>query len=427
MTKSGMPLLSLPLPASTRRLSSSAVRPRTNSRGNDPLRGLSPRRAAAVASAFDAVTPDTVAKILFTSGSTAEPKGVINTHRMLCSSQQAKAQVWPFLETQPPVLVDWLPWNHTFGGNHNFNLVLRNGGTLYIDGGRPVPSQFARSLENLRDIAPTLYVNVPRGFELLVPALQGDPQLRERFFSRLQLIFYAAASLPSHLWDALIELSIRATGAPVPLVSAWGSTETAPLATDCHFQAPQPGVIGLPVPGCELKLLANGAKWEVRVRGANVFPGYWGEPNLTARHFDEEGFYRIGDAVRFADEAAPERGLVFDGRISEDFKLTTGTWVSVGNLRVRAVAALAPIAQDVVVAGHERSEVRFLIFPNIAACRTLCPDLTHDTPVAEVLAHPRVRAHVAQALAALRHQDARLLHTCHRRIVVGGAAFDRCR
>jgi feruloyl-CoA synthase len=360
--------------------------------------------AAAVARAFEAVTPDTVAKILFTSGSTAEPKGVINTQRMLCSNQQAKAQVWPFLEKQPPVLVDWLPWNHTFGGNHNFNMVLRNGGTLYIDGGRPVPAQFARSLENLRDIAPTLYFNVPRGFELLIPALQGDTQLRERFFSRLQLIFYAAASLPSHLWDALIELSVRATGAPVPLISAWGSTETAPLATDCHFQAPRPGVIGLPVPGCELKLLATGAKWEVRVRGANIFPGYWGEPDLTARQFDEEGFYCIGDAVRFADDSAPERGLVFDGRISEDFKLTTGTWVSVGNLRVRAVAALAPIAQDVVVAGHERSEIRFLIFLNIAACRTLCPDLTHDAPVAEVIAHAGVRARVAQALDALHRE-----------------------
>jgi feruloyl-CoA synthase len=360
--------------------------------------------AAAVARAFEAVTPDTVAKILFTSGSTAEPKGVINTQRMLCSNQQAKAQVWPFLEKQPPVLVDWLPWNHTFGGNHNFNMVLRNGGTLYIDAGRPVPAQFAQSLENLRDIAPTLYFNVPRGFELLIPALQGDPQVCERFFSRLQLIFYAAASLPSHLWDALIELSVRTTGAPVPLISAWGSTETAPLATDCHFQAPRPGVIGLPVPGCELKLLANGAKWEVRVRGANIFPGYWGEPDLTARQFDEEGFYCIGDAVRFADDSAPERGLVFDGRISEDFKLTTGTWVSVGNLRVRAVAALAPIAQDVVVAGHERSEIRFLIFLHIAACRTLCPDLTHDAPVAEVIAHAGVRARVARALDALRRE-----------------------
>jgi feruloyl-CoA synthase len=359
----------------------------------------------AVARAFESVTPDTVAKVLFTSGSTDEPKGVINTQRMLCSNQQAKAQVWPFLEVQPPVLVDWLPWNHTFGGNHNFNLILRNGGTLYIDTGRPVPALFPRTLANLKHIAPTIYFNVPRGFELLIDALQTDAALRSRFFSRLQLIFYAAACLPPNLWDALAELCVRTTGEPIPLVSAWGATETAPLATDCYFQAQQPGVIGLPVPGCELKLLPRGDKMEVRVRGANVFPGYWGRPDLTARHFDEEGFYRIGDTVRFVDAAAPELGLVFDGRVSEDFKLTTGTWVSVGNLRMRAIAALAPLAQDIVVAGHARSEVGFLIFPNVAACKALCPRLVPETDTAQVLAHPSVREHVAKGLIAL-HREA---------------------
>ena len=360
---------------------------------------------AAVEQAFQSVIPDTIAKVLFTSGSTDDPKGVINTQRMLCSNQQAKAQVWPFLEAQPPVLVDWLPWNHTFGGNHNFNLILRNGGSLYIDSGRPVPALFARTLANLKEIAPTIYFNVPRGFELLVGALQTDAALRSRFFSRVQLIFYAAASLPANLWDALTQLCIRTTGEPIPLVSAWGATETAPLATDCYFQAQQPGVIGLPVPGCELKLLPHGDKMEVRVRGANVFPGYWGRPDLTARHFDEEGFYRIGDTVRFVDAKAPELGLVFDGRISEDFKLTTGTWVSVGNLRMRAIAALAPIAQDVVVAGHDRSEVGFLIFPNVAGCRELCPRLQAEADIAQVLAHPSVREHVAKALTAL-HREA---------------------
>jgi feruloyl-CoA synthase len=358
----------------------------------------------AVARAFESVTPDTIAKVLFTSGSTDAPKGVINTQRMLCSNQQAKAQVWPFLESQPPVLVDWLPWNHTFGGNHNFNLILRNGGTLHIDTGRPVPALFPRTLANLQDIAPTIYFNVPRGFELLIDALQTDEALRSRFFSRLQLIFYAAAALPPNLWDALADLCIRATGEPIPLVSGWGSTETAPLATDCYFQAKQPGVIGLPVPGCELKLLPYGDKMEVRVRGANVFPGYWGRPDLTARQFDEEGFYRIGDTVRFVDATAPKLGLVFDGRVSEDFKLTTGTWVSVGNLRMRAIAALAPIAQDIVVAGHGRSEVGFLIFPNVAACSGLCPRLPPEADIAQVLAHPSVREHVAKALLALHHE-----------------------
>jgi feruloyl-CoA synthase len=359
-------------------------------------------QSAAVARAYSSVTPDTIAKILFTSGSTDEPKGVINTQRMLCSNQQAKAQVWPFLYTQPPILVDWLPWNHTFGGNHNFNLILRNGGTLYIDGGRPVPALFHQTLANLRDVAPSIYFNVPRGFELLVHALREDAALRSTFFSRLQLIFYAAASLPGYLWDALRELSVQATGEAIPLVSAWGATETAPLATDCHFTAAHAGVIGLPVPGCELKLLPNGDKMEVRVRGANVFPGYWGQPELTARSFDAEGFYVIGDAVRFADNDAPERGLIFDGRVSEDFKLTTGTWVSVGNLRLRAIAALAPVAQDVVVVGHDRAEVSFLIFPNVEVCRTLWVDLNKDAGVEQVLAHPMLRAHVAHALVTLQ-------------------------
>jgi feruloyl-CoA synthase len=357
-----------------------------------------------VARAFESVTPDTIAKVLFTSGSTDEPKGVINTQRMLCSNQQAKAQVWPFLETQPPVLVDWLPWNHTFGGNHNFNLILRNGGTLYIDTGRPVCALFPRTLANLKDIAPTIYFNVPRGFELLIGALQTDAALRCRFFSRLQLIFYAAASLPPNLWEALADLCVHTTGEPIPLVSAWGSTETAPLATDCYFQAQRPGVIGLPIPGCELKLLPHGDKMEVRVRGANVFPGYWGRPDLTARHFDEEGFYRIGDTVRFVDATAPKLGLVFDGRVSEDFKLTTGTWVSVGNLRIRAIAALAPLAQDIVIAGHDRSAVGLLIFPNVAACGALCPRMPPETDIAQVLAHPSIRAHVAKGLTALHRQ-----------------------
>ncbi|MCZ8108324.1 MAG: AMP-binding protein, partial [Burkholderiales bacterium] len=256
---------------------------------------------AAVARAFAAVGPDTVAKVLFTSGSTGTPKGVVNTQRMLCSNQQAKAQVWPFLERTPPVIVDWLPWSHTFGANHNFNLVLRNGGTLYVDAGKAAPGPFDRTLANLREVSPTVYFNVPRGFDLLVPALRADAALRRTFFARLQAVFYAAAALPQHLWDALIELSVAELGRPVPMVSAWGSTETAPLSTDCHFQAERAGVIGLPVPGTELKLVPAAGKLEIRVRGANVTPGYWRAPEATAAAFDDEGFYRIGDAVRFAD------------------------------------------------------------------------------------------------------------------------------
>ena len=356
----------------------------------------------AVDAAFDRVEPDTVAKLLFTSGSTGEPKGVINTQRMLVSNQQARGQCWPFLERAPPILVDWLPWSHTFGGNHNFNLVLRFGGTLYIDAGRPVSGRFAPTVANLKEIAPTVYLNVPRGYEMLVAALEQDPELRQRFFSRLELMFYAAAALPQHLWEALTALAVRTVGAPVPLVSAWGATETAPLVTDCHFQASGTGCIGIPVPGVVLKLLPSGEKLEVRVKGPNVTPGYFKRPDLTAQSFDEQGFYRIGDAVRFVDRAHPERGLLFDGRVAEDFKLDSGTWVNVTALRLRAISALAPIAQDVVVAGHDRSDVRLLIFPNMSACASLCAGARADASIQEVLAHPAVRARVGLALRALR-------------------------
>ncbi|MFK4644252.1 feruloyl-CoA synthase [Bradyrhizobium ottawaense] len=291
-----------------------------------------------VATAFAAVTPDTIAKFLFTSGSTGRPKAVINTQRMLTSSQQAKAQTWTFLEQggRDLVILDWLPWSHTFGANHNFNLVLRNGGSLYIDGGKPAPGLFATSLANLKSVMPTVYFNVPRGFDMLIAALRGDEELRHRFFSEVKFAFYAGAALPQNLWDALEDLSIRTVGRALPMVSAWGSTETSPLATDCHFLAERSGNIGVPIPGTELKLVASGDKLEVRVRGPNVTPGYWKAPELTRQAFDEEGFYLIGDAVKLADHARPERGLFFDGRVAEDFKLNSGTWVSVGTLRVAA-------------------------------------------------------------------------------------------
>lgn len=365
---------------------------------------LTTRDSDAVTRAFAAITPDTIAKFLFTSGSTGAPKAVINTHGMLTSNQAAKAQVWPFLERSELVVLDWLPWSHTFGANHNFNMVLRNGGTLYIDQGKPAPGLFAASLDNLRSVIPTVYFNVPRGFDMLIGALREDEALRKKFFENVRFVFYAAAALPQTAWDALEELSTRTTGRAIPMVSAWGSTETSPLATDCHFLAGRPGNIGVPVPGTELKLVRSGEKMEVRVRGPNVTPGYWKAPELTAKAFDEEGFYRIGDAVRLADAERPERGLFFDGRISEDFKLSSGTWVTVGMLRVSAVAALAPLAQDIVVAGHDEDEVRFLAFPNVAACRALS-GLPDTAPLAEVLAHPKVRGGIAHGLAKLKAQN----------------------
>ncbi|MBW7972180.1 feruloyl-CoA synthase [Bradyrhizobium sp. BR 10289] len=360
-----------------------------------------------VAQAFAAVTPDTIAKFLFTSGSTGTPKAVINTQRMLTSTQQAKAQTWTFLEQAGSdlVILDWLPWSHTFGANHNFNLVLRNGGSLYIDGGKPAPGLFATSLANLKSVMPTVYFNVPRGFDMLIAALRGDEELRRRFFSEVRFAFYAGAALPQNLWDALEQLSVETAGRPLPMVSAWGSTETSPLATDCHFLAERSGNIGVPIPGTELKLVTSGDKLEVRVRGPNVTPGYWKAPELTKQAFDEEGFYLIGDAVKLADPARPERGLFFDGRVAEDFKLNSGTWVSVGTLRVAGIAALAPLAQDIVVTGHGGDEVRFLVFPNILACRAHA-GLPETAGVRDVLAHDEVRTAVAQGLAKLKRHGA---------------------
>ncbi|WP_275168488.1 feruloyl-CoA synthase [Bradyrhizobium sp. CSS354] len=360
-----------------------------------------------VARAFAAVTPATIAKLLFTSGSTGAPKAVINTQRMLTSSQQAKAQTWIFLEQtgRDLVVLDWLPWSHTFGANHNFNLVLRNGGSLYIDGGKPAPGLFATSLANLKSVMPTVYFNVPRGFDMLIAALRGDEELCRRFFSEVQFAFYAGAALPQNLWDALEQLSIKTVGRAMPMVSAWGSTETSPLAADCHFLAERSGNIGVPIPGTELKLVTSGDKLEVRVRGPNVTPGYWKAPELTRQAFDDEGFYLIGDAVKFADAKRPERGLFFDGRVAEDFKLNSGTWVSVGTLRLAGIAALAPLAQDIVVTGHGGDEVRFLVFPNIAACRAHA-GLPETAGVNDVLAHDEVRAAIAQGLAKLKQQNA---------------------
>lgn len=354
-----------------------------------------------VASAFSRVGPDTIAKILFTSGSTSEPKGVINTQKMLCSNQQALAQLWPFMKETPPMLLDWLPWNHTFGSNHNFNLVLRNGGTLYLDDGKPMPGAFDASIANLREVRPTFYLNVPRGFEMLVPVLRSDAEFRKAFFSRLQVIFYAAAALPQHLWDELIELSTREVGYPLPMVTGWGSTETAPSAAACCYLAKQSGVIGLPIPGVTLKLVPNGDKMEIRVKGPNIMPGYFRQPELTPKAFDDEDFYLIGDAVRFADPSAPHLGLVFDGRVSEDFKLSSGTWVHVATLRLKGMEACKPVIQDIVVAGHDREQPGFLVFPNLPACRQIA-GLPADAKVADVLSSPAIREHIRLGLRKLR-------------------------
>ncbi|MFI4986720.1 MAG: feruloyl-CoA synthase [Alphaproteobacteria bacterium] len=354
----------------------------------------------AVASAFAEVGPDTVAKILFTSGSTGRPKGVINTQRMLASNQQSIAQVWPFLAERPPVLVDWLPWSHTFGGNHNFNMVIRHGGTLYIDGGKPAPGLIETTVANLREVPATIHFNVPRGYDMLIPYLERDAELRETFFRDLDMIFYAAAALPQHLWDKLERLAIETTGRRVVMLSAWGSTETAPSASKVHFTIERPGVIGLPGPGTEIKLAPLSGKLELRVRGPCVTPGYWKRPELTAALFDEEGFLRMGDAGKLADADDPEKGILFDGRLAENFKLMSGSWVQVGALRTELLTATAPVAQDVVVAGPDRGEIGLLVFANPAGCRALCRDAAHDTPLAALVGRQEVRAKLAAGLAA---------------------------
>jgi feruloyl-CoA synthase len=317
--------------------------------------------------AFHAIRPDDHAKYLLTSGSTGRPKLVVNTHRMLCANQQMMTQVWRFLDTHKPVLVDWLPWSHTFGGNHNLNMVLCHGGTLWIDDGRPAPGLVEKTLRNLRDVRPNLFFNVPRGLDMLLPLLEADPACAADVFSRLKMIFYAAAALPTSTWRRLESLARQVRDEPLWLTTSWGATETSPAVTSAHWRLDSAGCIGNPLPGIELKLVPNGQKLELRVRGVSVFPGYRGAPDLTAAAFDDEGYYRIGDAGLLADESHPERGVVFDGRVAEDFKLSSGTWVSVGTLRPKVVSALSPYAQDVVVTGHDRDEVGVLVFPGPAA------------------------------------------------------------
>jgi feruloyl-CoA synthase len=324
---------------------------------------------------------ETIAKFLLTSGSTGNPKAVITTQRMLCSNALMLRQPMPFLSDEPPVLVDWLPWSHTFGGSHNVGLVLFNGGTLYIDDGRPTPTGIAETLRNLREISPTVYFNVPKGFELIAHALRDDADLRRAFYARLRAYFFAGASLAQHTWDALDETSLKERGAKTPMLSGLGATETGPSVTFTTPAMGRAGVIGLPAYGNEVKLTPCDGKLEIRVRSPSVTPGYWREPALTAAAFDAEGFYRMGDAVRLLDEDDATRGLKFDGRIAEDFKLANGTWVSVGPLRAELIAALSPLAQDVVIAGLDADYLAALVIPDVKACvqaLMLGEELTHE-------------------------------------------------
>ena len=312
--------------------------------------------------AMAAVPPDALAKLLFTSGSTGMPKGVQTTHRMMALNQEQIAYAWPFLYREPPVLLDWLPWSHTFGGSHNFNMVLRFGGTLWLDDGRPLPQEFGRTLRNLRDVSPTISFNVPKGYELLLPHLEDEPEIRDAFLQRLRIVFYAAAALAPPMWRRL-EGVIAQAPRQVHMAASWGLTETAPAVALSHVANLPSGSIGTPLPGAELLLLPDGDKLEVRVRGPQVTPGYLDNPEANAASFDEEGFFRTGDAMRWMDPADPNQGLRFDGRLGEDFKLATGTKVNVGAIKPRAMAALADVARDLVVCGHDRDDIGLLLIP----------------------------------------------------------------
>jgi feruloyl-CoA synthase len=348
----------------------------------------------AVDAAHAATGPDTIVKFLFTSGSTKEPKGVVNTHRMICANQQMLRQTMAFVADEPPVLVDWLPWNHTFGGNHNVGLVLNNGGTLFIDDGKPTPKGIAQTLANLREIAPTIYFNVPKGFEELATAMEADRALRDTFFSRVQCFMYAGAGLSQAVWDRLDALAIATRGHRIPIITGLGMTETAPSCMFAVGAEVRSGHIGLPCPGVSVKLVPNAegsGKTEVRFRGPNVMPGYWRAPAQTADAFDEEGYYRTGDAVAWIDPADHQKGLAFDGRIAEDFKLSSGTFVSVGPLRATVIAAGDPLVQDAVVAGINRDDLGLMIFPRVEEARRLFGFDAAASPT-EVLHSPAAQA-----------------------------------
>lgn len=350
-----------------------------------------------------AIGPDTIAKFLLTSGSTGQPKAVINTQRMLCANQVMLRDTLAFLKDEPPVIVDWLPWNHTFGGNHNIGLTLFNGGSMYLDEGKPVPGGIEETVRNLREIAPTVYFNVPKGYESLLPYLRDDAALRKTFFSRLHAMFFSGAGLSPYVWSTLDEFAVMETGMRVPMLTGLGATETAPFFMSVTPETSRSGHIGLPVPGNVAKLIPNNGKLEVRAMGPNVMPGYWREPELTAKAFDDEGFYLLGDAIKPVDPDDFHAGFDFDGRISEDFKLASGTWVSVGPLRARFIAACAPLVRDVVIAGINRDDIAVLVVLDLDGCRVVNPGL-EPGDIAAAAADPMIRSAVRERIEAFARQ-----------------------
>jgi feruloyl-CoA synthase len=350
---------------------------------------LTPAATTDADAAHARVRPDTIVKFLFTSGSTGTPKAVINTQRMWCANQTMILSQLAFFEDDPPVIVDWSPWHHTAGGNHNFGFVLYNGGTLYIDEGKPVPGLIETTVKNLREVATNWYFTVPKGYEALLPYLRADAQLRNTFFRRLKVLWFAGAALSQSVFDQMQELAFATCGERILFLTGLGSTESAPMAIARMWQSKDSTNMGVPVPGVELKLVPCDGKLEARLRGPNIMPGYWRQDELTAAAFDADGYYKLGDALKFQDPEDPGEGLLFDGRVAEDFKLATGTWVNVGPLRARLLAQLEPYARDVVIAGADCNEVGALIFPHLDACRRLAAagaeDVTADAGVLDEL------------------------------------------
>ena len=363
--------------------------------------GVDPTAAVDVAHA--GVGPDTIAKILFTSGSTGQPKGVINTQRMWCSNQMMLRHVLAFLEDEPPVLLDWAPWHHTAGGNLGFGLVLFNGGTFYIDEGKPLPGAIDATVRNLRDVATTVHFNLPKGFGALLPYLREDAALRNTFFGQMKMLWYGGAALAQHVFDGIQDLAVQTIGVRVPFLAGLGSTETSPFAFCRTWPSNDATNVGLPAIDTTLKLVPIEDRYEVRLKGSHITPGYWGEPGLTEQAFDEEGFYRLGDTVRFADPLDASQGFLFAGRIAEDFKLSSGTWVNVGPLRAAFISHFAPYARDVVIAGEDRDVLAALILPDVDECRRLAPDLTNATQ-AELFGDFRVRLAFQQRLNSFARQ-----------------------
>lgn len=371
----------------------------------DPTDGM--ERAAA------AVGPDTIAKFLFTSGSTGAPKAVVNTQRMLCANQEMVRDCYRFIQDESPVLLDWSPWHHTAGGNKAFGLALYNGGTFHIDDGSPTPAGIEATVRNLREISPTWYFNVPKGFEELVPRMDADADLKHRFFRHLKTIVYGGAGMAQHTWDALERLAVEAIGERVLVTSAFGATETAPFALTCTEPQPTPGNCGIPARGLTLKLVPTDDMLEARLRGPSITPGYWRNARATAEAFDAEGFYRMGDALRFADAKDPVKGFFYDGRVAENFKLRTGTWVSVGVQRVRLIDGLGGLIRDAVIVGADRACLTALVLLDLAACRRLAPDADDDALPRD----DRVRAELRRRLITVAASSTGS-STCVRRILV---------